>query len=126
MQKKDQSNRQLKVANLIKHELINVLQRGKQLDKRLIDNRLTITNVKVSPDLKLASCYFLPFGNNDEASNQLLEALEASKYAIRKQITETVNLKFSPELRFFFDYGVVHASEVEAVMLKLRKTDSSQ
>ncbi len=123
VQKKDLSNRQLKVANLIKHELINVLQRGKKLDKRLIDNKLTITNVKISPDLKIATCYFLPFGNKDEVSNQLLEALEASRYAIRQQITESINLKFSPEFRFFFDYGVVHASEVEAVMMKIRKTE---
>lgn len=117
MKNTDSSNRQLKVANLIKLSLIDVLQKGKQLDIKLIENKITVTRVTVSPDLKLATCYYLPFGNNPKPK-EIQEALDSSKFAIRRQITETVNLKYSPEIRFLYDHGVENASEVEAAIMK--------
>lgn len=113
MQNKENSNRQFKVANLIKLSLINVFAKGKKLDPRLLKHKITITNIKVSPDLKNASCYFLPFGNSAAYKAELIEAIERSKHIIRQQVTEDINLKYSPELTFFYDYGLENASDVE-------------
>ncbi len=112
----ESSNRQLKVAHLIKLSLINVLNKGKKLDAALLKHKITITNVKVSPDLKNASCYFLPFGKSAEHKEEILNAIESSKHSIRKQVTEDINLKYSPELTFFYDHGIENASEVEKVI----------
>ena len=116
MQKKNNSSRQLKVANLIKLSLIEVFTRGKKLDQRLIKHKITITNVKVSSDLKNANCYFLPFGNSINYKEEIIEAIEISKFAIRRQVTEDINLKYSPELNFMYDHGIENASEVEKAL----------
>lgn len=118
MLNKVSSNRQLKASNLIKQSIIKILMRGKQLDLRLIENKITITDVKISPDLKQVTCYFIPFGQNVN-SQSIIKALDASKYAIRKQVTEDVNLKYSPELRFQYDHGMENATKVDAMMKNL-------
>jgi ribosome-binding factor A len=111
----EQSSRQLKVAGLIRESLVAIFAKGKKLDIRLFENKITITNVKVSADLRHANCYFLPFGNSNKLK-EIEEGLELSKYAIRQQLTESINLKFSPEIRFIFDSGAVNAMDVERII----------
>lgn len=106
------SNRQLKVSGLIKLAIVEALQRGRVKDIRLINNPITITHVDVTSDLKMANCYILPFGNNKLSETELLEAFEESKYDLRKIVTSKVDLKYSPELRFFYDHDFDNASSV--------------
>ena len=113
------SSRQQKVAGLISQSLNEIFARGKQIDIRLIENKITITNVKISPDLKIATIYFLPFVRSKISSDEYLDALEASRFAIRKQLTEAINLKYSPEIRFFYDKGAENALEVESVLKRI-------
>ncbi|MDX1924437.1 MAG: 30S ribosome-binding factor RbfA [Rickettsiaceae bacterium] len=119
MRNADQSSRQLKVAELIKQGLANVFTRKRGLHINLIKNTITITDVRVSADLRHANCYFLPFANTLD-TNQIIEALEDSKHAIRQQVTEYVKLRYSPELKFFYDKGAENALEVESCLQKIK------
>ncbi len=110
------SQRQLKVAELIKLALIDVLKKGKVRDLRLINNEVTITHVDISPDLQIADCYFLPFGHNRLSEKEWLEAFEASKYGLRAMVTNKIVLKYSPELRFRYDRSFDNLSEVDRLL----------
>jgi ribosome-binding factor A len=79
---------------------------------------LTITKVNISPDLKIANCYFLPF-NTTLPSDIILEALEESKYAIRQHVTKEINLKYSPEIRFYYDEAFENAAKIEQLLKDL-------
>ncbi|XVN42930.1 MAG: 30S ribosome-binding factor RbfA [Candidatus Rickettsia vulgarisii] len=117
---KTRSHRQQKAATLINSAIVEVLRNGKMLDKNLINCSVTITKVLVTSDLKLAYCYFLPF-NTKLNAQELMEALDKSKYAIRSFVTSKINLKYSPEIRFHYDYGFDNTYQVE----KLLKQDDS-
>ncbi len=110
------SQRQLRVASLIKLALIEALNKGKVKDLRLINNNVTVTNVTISPDLKVASCYIVPFGLNCLSKAELLDAFEKSKYGLRAIITSKVALKYSPELRFCYDKGFDNANNVSLLL----------
>lgn len=104
MRERQQSQRQLKVANLLRLALVDVLQRGKLLNTQFSSFPLTITKISLTNDLKIADCYFLPF-NTKLSGEEILKMLEDSNYIIRKLVTAKINLKYSPELRFYYDQG---------------------
>jgi ribosome-binding factor A len=112
------SNRQLKVAELIKMALIEVLRKGKAKDPILFDVPVTITEVKVSPDLKIAHCYVLPF-NSNIPKTELMAAFENSRYHLRGLVTDKIQLKYSPELRFFYDNGMQNSAHVDDLLKNL-------
>ena len=120
IREREQSDRQLKVSQLINESLVKCLRKGKMLDPRLFDVPITITKVNISADLKIADCYFLPF-NTKLSADELMEILEASKYAIRKFVTKEINLRYSPELRFHYDYGFENAAIVDSLLNKNKK-----
>jgi ribosome-binding factor A len=95
------SQRQLRVAELIRRRLSDVLHQGDIHDPDL--NRLSITvgEVTCSPDLKVATAYVLPLGG--EHREEALEALKRNRSEIRRVIGKGLQLKFSPEIRFRID-----------------------
>jgi len=115
VREKEQSQRQLKASRLIFAALVDCFRRGKGLDLRLASCPLTITKVNISADLKISNCYFLPF-NTALSSDEILEALESSKYPIRQFVTSEINLKFSPEIRFHYDAGFENLDLVESLL----------
>ena len=114
---KEQSQRQLQISQLINHSLVECFRRGGKLDHRLDACPLSITKVNISPDLRIANCFFLPF-NTKLSADEILEALEESKYAIRDQVTRQVNLKYSPEIRFYYDAGFENVAHIEMLLKK--------
>ncbi len=115
---KSRSHRQQKVATLINEALVDVLRRGKMLDERLINCPVTITKILVTADLKIADCYFIPFNTNFNEL-QLTESLNKSKYAIRNFVTAKINLKYSPEIRFYYDHGFDNSYKVEQLLKRV-------
>ena len=95
------SQRQLRVAELIRRRLSDVLNQDVVHDPDL--NRLSITvgEVTCSPDLKVATAYVLPLGGNDR--DAALEILRANRSEIRRAVNRGLSLKFSPEIRFAID-----------------------
>ncbi len=118
MKNSENTSRQLRVASLIQQSLANIFARKRGLDINLIKHSITITSVRVSADLRHASCYFLPFDTSLDIA-KILTALDESKYAIRKQVTESIKLRYSPELRFYYDKGAENAFAVEETLCKL-------
>ena len=115
---KPQSQRQLKVSQIIGAAIIDCLMKGKGIDMRLIPIPLTITKVNITPDLKVANCYFLPF-NTKLSEEEILKALEESRYIIRQYVTKEINLKYSPEIRFFYDQAFENAAKIDLLLNKL-------
>lgn len=115
LREREQSQRQLKVSQSIMSAITNCLRKGKGLDVKLFDTPLTITKVNISPDLRVANCYFLPF-NTKFTKDEILSALEASNYIIRQFVTKEINLKYSPELRFYYDQAFENGANVEQLL----------
>lgn len=95
------SQRQLRVGELIRRTLADVLARGDVHDPEL--NRLSITvgEVRTSPDLRIATAYVLPLGGQGQES--VIELLARNKSELRRAVSKKLTLKFSPDLRFKID-----------------------
>jgi ribosome-binding factor A len=108
------SQRQLRVGELIRHKLAEMLARGDIHDDVLAAHVITIPEVRLSPDLKLATAYVIPLGGTD--TEAVLEALTRHKRYIRAEIAHTVNLKFAPDIRFRSDETFAEASRIDALL----------
>ena len=95
------SQRQLRVAELIRRRLSDVLLQGDVHDPELNAMSITVGEVTCSPDLKVATAYVLPLGGGGR--DDALEALKRNKSEIRRSVGKGLQLKFSPEIRFQID-----------------------
>lgn len=103
------TQRQRKVAEVIRRRLSDVLMRGDIHDPDL--NRLSITvgDVRMSPDLKVATAYVVPLGG--KGADEMLERLAHNKGELRRAVAKGLELKFAPELRFRLDETFDHLDE---------------
>lgn len=108
------SQRQQRVAELIRHALAEVLSRGDIQDPALTRHVITVPEVRMSPDLKLATAYVMPLGGQDEA--EVLKALDRNVKALRQEVARRVNLKFAPNLRFRRDETFDEAARIDALL----------
>ena len=108
------SQRQQRVAELVRHALAEVLSRGDIQDDVLTRNVITIPEVRMSPDLKLATAYVMPLGGRDE--DAVLKALDKNKKVLRQEVARRVNLKFAPDLRFLRDESFYEAARIDALL----------
>ena len=108
------SQRQQRVAELVRHALAEVLQRGDISDPVLATHVVTVPEVRMSPDLKLATAYVMPLGGKDE--RPVLEALDRHKKVLRTEVARRVNLKFAPDLRFRRDESFDEAARIDALL----------
>jgi ribosome-binding factor A len=108
------SQRQQRVAELVRHALAEVLQRGDVQDPVLASHVVTIPEVRMSPDLRLATAYVMPLGGQDE--REVLAALERNRKVLRQEVAHRVNLKFAPDLRFRRDETFDEASRIDALL----------
>ena len=108
------SQRQQRVAELMRHALAEVLQRGDIQDPVLDTHVVTVPEVRMSPDLKLATAYVMPLGGMDEAP--VIAALERHRKVLRQEVARRVNLKFAPELRFRRDETFDEAARIDKLL----------
>jgi ribosome-binding factor A len=108
------SQRQLRVGELIRHELAEMLSRGDIHDPVIEGHMITVPEVRVSPDLRLATIYVMPLGGGDLEA--VIEALDRNKRYVRGVIARRVNLKFSPEIRFRVDERFEEAERIEKLL----------
>ncbi|MDX2159324.1 MAG: 30S ribosome-binding factor RbfA [Hyphomicrobiaceae bacterium] len=108
------SQRQLRVGELIRHKVAEMLSRGDVHDDVLTAHLISVPEVRMSPDLKLATVYVMPLGGQDV--KPVLEALERNKRYIRGEVAEAVNLKFAPDLRFRFDETFDEGARIDALL----------
>jgi ribosome-binding factor A len=108
------SQRQLRVGELIRHELADMLTRGEIHDPVIEAHMITVPEVRMSADLRLATIYIMPLGGRD--LEQVIEALDRNKKYVRGEIARRVNLKFAPEIRFRIDERFEEAERIEKLL----------
>ena len=108
------SQRQLRVGETVRHALAEILAQGNVHDPDLEGHIITVPEVKMSPDLKLATIYVMPLGGRD--TEIVIEALERNKKFLRGEIAHRVNLKFAPEIRFRVDDRFDEAERIEKLL----------
>ena len=117
-QHRDQSagatQRQLRVGELIRHELADMLVRGEVHDPVIEGHMITVPEVRVSADLRLATIYVMPLGGRD--AKGVIDALERNSRYVRGEIARRVNLKFAPEIRFRIDDRFDEAERIEKLL----------
>jgi ribosome-binding factor A len=108
------SQRQLRIGELIRHELAGMLSRGDVHDPVIEAHMITVPEVRMSPDLRLATIYIVPLGGRNE--QDVLAALDRNKRYMRGEIARRVNLKFAPEIRFRIDERFDEAERIEKLL----------
>ena len=108
------SPRQLRVGELVRHALADMLSRGDVHDPVIEGRMITVPEVRMSPDLRLATIYVMPLGGRDE--QEVLAALENNKRYMRGEIARRINLKFAPDIRFRIDERFDEAERIEKLL----------
>ena len=108
------SQRQLRVGELIRHALAEMLSRGDIHDPVIAAHMITVPEVAMTADLRLATVYVMPLGGRD--AKPVIEALERNKKFLRGEIARRINLKFAPDVRFRFDERFDEAERIEKIL----------
>jgi ribosome-binding factor A len=108
------SQRQLRVGETVRHALAEILVSGSLHDPDLEGHIVTVPEVRMSPDLKLATIYVMPLGGRD--TDIVIAALERNKKFLRGEVARRVNLKFAPDVRFRVDERFDEAERIEKLL----------
>jgi ribosome-binding factor A len=108
------SQRQLRVGELIRHALAEMLSRGDIHDPTIEAHMITVPEVRMTADLRLATVYVMPLGGKD--AKEVVTALERNKKFLRGEIAHRVNLKFAPDIRFRVDERFDEAERIEKIL----------
>jgi ribosome-binding factor A len=108
------SQRQLRVGELVRHAIAEMLARGDVHDPVIEGHLITVPEVRMSPDLRLATIYVMPMGGRD--ADEVVAAFERHKKYLRAEIAHRVNLKFAPDIRFRVDERFDEAERIERLL----------
>jgi ribosome-binding factor A len=108
------SQRQLRVGELVRHALAEMLTRGAVHDPVIQNHLITVPEVRMTADLRLATIYVVPLGGRD--AQAVLAALERNKRFLRGEVARRINLKFAPEIRFRIDERFDEAERIEKLL----------
>lgn len=113
------SQRQLRVGEQVRHALMETMQRGHFSDPLLLEEapRLTVTEVRASPDLKNATAYVTSFGGR--RMDEILPALNDAAPVFQKEIAHRLKLRFTPRLRFVMDESFDQANKIDTILKNL-------
>jgi ribosome-binding factor A len=109
--------RQLRVGEEIRHVLAAIFERETFRDPALFDVRLTVTEVRPSPDLRHARVYIVPLGGSENMS-EILEGLKRVKPFLRREVASRVSIKFIPDLIFAADTTFDEAEHISRLLHK--------
>ena len=110
------SQRQLRVGELIKQSLGQIFLRDEAKVPTLETRNITVTEVRMSPDLKNAKVYVIPLGGKD--SDKAVSALTEFSYLIRKVLSKKIDMKFLPKVSFVSDQSFDYAEKIEKLIQK--------
>ena len=110
------SQRQLRVGELIKQSLGQIFLRGEAKVPTLETKNITVTEVRMSPDLKNARAYVIPLGGKD--TEKAVNALTEFSHLIRKALSKKIDMKFLPKVSFIGDKSFDYAEKIEKLIQK--------
>ncbi|MBS0470126.1 MAG: 30S ribosome-binding factor RbfA [Proteobacteria bacterium] len=108
------TQRQLRVGEMLRHALADILRRGDIRDPDLVGVSVTITQVKPSPDMRHATVFCEPLGGKNAAV--VIAALNRNKAYLRGEMGHLIALKFTPDLRFIEDESFAEAQKIETIL----------
>lgn len=114
------SQRQLRVGEELRHALSRILARGELRDPHLAEVNLTVTEVRISPDLKSATAFVVPLGGGELAG--VIDALNHAAGFLRSQLGQEVELRHTPRLSFQADHSFDEAARINALLHHPRVT----
>jgi len=113
------SQRQLRVGELIKQSLGQIFIRDEAKVPSLETRNITVTEVRMSPDLKNARAYVIPLGGKD--TDKAVSTLTECSHIIRKVLSKKINMKFLPKVTFVSDKSFDYAEKIEKLIQKNKK-----
>jgi len=111
-----------KVASMVKEEVGTIFQRNFPMDEY---GFITVTDVQMSPDLKIAKIYVSIFGD-DSRKKKSLTLLESQKAFVRSSLGHQIRIKFTPEIVFYLDETIDRAMNLENIFKQIHKEDGSR
>ena len=108
------SQRQLRVGEEMRHALARIFERGELHDPALHEAPLTVTEVRVAPDLKRATAYVMPLGGRN--AGEIMAGLKRGAGHLRRLVAQEVQLRVAPQLFFALDQSFDEASRIESLL----------
>ena len=108
------SQRQLRVGEMIKQSLGQIFSRGEVKVPTLETNNITVTEVRMSPDLKNAKAYVIPLGGKD--ADKMVNLLTNSTHLVRKALSKKIYMKYLPKILFINDKSFDYAEKIEKLI----------
>ena len=108
------SQRQLRVGELVRHAVAEMLARGDVHDPVIEGHLITVPEVRMTADLRLATIYIVPLGGRD--ASEVVAAFERHKKFLRGEIAHRINLKFAPDIRFRIDERFDEADRIDKLL----------
>ena len=115
------SQRQLRVGEMIKQALGNIFMRGEAKLPNIETSNITVTEVRMSPDLKTAKAFVLPLGGKN--ANEIIDALKDFSFIVRKTLSKKISMKFLPKLLFVKDESFEYAEKIENLIKKTNRQE---
>jgi len=114
--KRAESQRQLRVAEELRHALAKIFQEGECRDPALRDTSIAVTEVRMSPDLRNATAFVVPLGG--ENATQIIAGLKRSSAFLRRLVAREVPLRYAPRLVFALDGAFAQADRIAALLAR--------
>lgn len=108
------SQRMLRVGELVRHALADIFARGEIEDDALSGSVVTVPEVRMTPDLKLANAYVMPLGGVH--AEEIVAALNRHAKYIRGRVAPRINMKYAPDIRFFVDDTFEEAGRIDELL----------
>ncbi len=118
------SQRQLRVGELVKQNLGELLLRNEAKIPKFNSKLITVTEVRMTPDLKTARVYVIPLGGID--TKETVKILTEYSHLVRKALSKRLDIKFLPKLTFVEDNSFEYAEKIEKIIKKNRENDKDK
>ena len=118
------SQRQLRVGEMIKQSLSMIFIRNEAKVPNLETNTITVTEVRMTPDLKTARVYVIPLGGID--TKETVRALTEYSHLVRRALSKRLDIKFLPKLKFVEDNSFEYAEKIEKIIKKIKTDDTEK
>ena len=115
------SQRQLRVGEMVKQALCNIFMRGEAKLPNLETSNITVTEVRMRPDLKTAKAFVLPLGGKN--ATEVIDILKEFSFVVRKVLSKKISTKFLPKLLFVKDESFDYAEKIENL---IKQTNSQE
>ena len=118
------SQRQLRVGEMIKQALGNIFMRGEAKLPNIETSNITVTEVRMSPDLKTAKAFVLPLGGKN--ANEIIDILKEFSFVVRKTLSKKITMKFLPKILFVKDESFDYAEKIENLIKNTNRQEKHE